>query len=191
MTDIALAALVGLILVAAFVAGRALAKARQKGGATVPPPADCTMYPWKDEPLLNALCQGGVQACSELDAPQDVQACKGAVGACMPVAQAALSKPGFSAPGAGGDSPRAAFNRVAPLVPACAKAVQNISPEGAARAYVSTAHKIGIKNPGLPPREAPYFQDLETSGNVQALANLAPSNTRRVLAFGKNLPVKR
>jgi hypothetical protein len=187
MTNIALAALVGLILLVAFITGRALAKAR--GGAPVPPPADCAIYPRQDEPLLNALCQGGVQACSALDTPQDVQACKGAVGACMPVAQAALSAPG--ALGAGGGSPRAAFNRVAPLIPACAKAAQNISPEGAARAYVSTAQKMGIKNPGLPPREAPYFQDAETSGNIQALANLAPDNTRWMLAFGKNLPVKK
>ena len=170
------AVLVVLILMVVYCLYR-MWRARRLG-----PPANCDDYP--DGPLTS-MCKAGVDACKGLDG-RDGDACRAAVGACMPIAEAAYdySQEGSAGPGGGKDA-ASLFNRIAPKVPDCAAAAFKISPAGAAKAFDS----LGIPD-SLPPGLAPFYKDPETRHNVQALADLVPDAVNWSLDFGKNLPVK-
>lgn len=152
------------------------------------PPADCSDYP---NGPLTFMCKTGVGACGKLDG-RDADACRAAVGSCMPVARAAYdhyfklaSRPSNRGGLNGGEDVASFFNRVAPLVPDCAAATYQISPAGAAKAFDS----LGITN-SIPPELAPLYKDAEARQNIQTLAGLVPDAVKWSLAFGQNLPVK-
>jgi hypothetical protein len=145
-------------------------------------PADCNDYP---SGPLTFMCKTGVDACGKLDG-RDADACRAAVGACMPVARAAYEYSQDNRGGlGGGEGVASLFNRVAPNVLDCAAAAYKISPAGAAKAFDSLGIPVS-----LPPELAPFYKDAETRHNVQALAGLVPDAVKWSLAFGQNLPVK-
>lgn len=159
VTGILLGVLVILLACVIYIFVRAR-RARRLG-----PPADCSDYPG----VLRDICQGGVDACKTLSAPRDVAACNAAVGACMPAIKAVAE--------AEGDTPVAAFNRVAPHVTLCAEAVAKISPKGVPDGGIS-----------LPPDIYPFFHDPEARRNIQDLARLVPAAVDWGLDFGRTLP---
>lgn len=134
------------------------------------PPADCKKY---SDGALRLACDAGVDVCKKLDG-RDAKACNAAVGACMPVLQAAYSDH--------------SFNQVASLIPACAEAGAKISPKGAAEATEDLAKELGT-TVSLPADIAPIFKDPETRRHVQRIADMTPGAVWWLLRYGQHLPV--
>ena len=142
--------------------------------ARLGPPADCSRY----RSNLRLGCKQAVKACGQFDSSHDVDACKSAVGACMPLASAASKLQS-------GQSPAAQFNQIAPHIPPCVGAALKVDPRGVAKL---------LKNmPGggvLPPGVNPFFHDPTTRDHVEDIAGLVPPVVDWGLDVGRALPVK-
>jgi hypothetical protein len=141
--------------------------------AQVDPPADCSEYTGDSK----TKCAGMMDWCSTLTG-QDQEACNGAVGACMPAADAA----GQYAATVNVATPVGRFNAMAPHLSRCVLAAQKVSPAG-------VAALINTNGDGKIPASAyPFVSTAEARGNIQGLADLAPSTVEWIMDSAELLP---